>query len=153
MVLRSFRPVNRPTSATVSSCFPPVNRRICSRFSRYANGSDIVSSSFCDELSLLPGIALLLDMVCDGLAAVAIHGFDVSGVCLTPPLWRCCGSAADGTPEIADRWPLPPALAWSVTHDRSQCSTAHACKMSCVVIKCVIWCKYVMICEVERVMG
>ena len=84
-------------------------------------------------------------MVCDGLAAVAIHGFDVAGGCPASPLWSCCGSSADSTGEIADGRALSPALARSMFHG-SQYGTAHACKMSCVVIKCVIWCKCVLIC-------
>ena len=89
-------------------------------------------------------------MVCDGLASVAVHGFDVPGLGSAFPLRSCCGSSADGAAEIADGRPLPPVLARSSFHGRSQYSTAHACKMSCVVIKCVIWCKYVLICELRK---
>ena len=89
-------------------------------------------------------------MVCNGLASVAVHGFDVPGVGDALPLWSCCGSSADGAAEIADGRPLSPVLAWPMFHGRSQYSTAHACKMSCVVIKCVIWCKCVLICELRK---
>ena len=77
-------------------------------------------------------------MISDGLAAVAVHGFDVPGGCPALPLWSCCGSSADGAAEIADGRPLSPVLARSSFHGRSQYSTAHACKMSCVVMICVI---------------
>ena len=77
-------------------------------------------------------------MVCYGLASVAVHGFDVPGVGSAFPLWSCCGSSADGAAEIADGRPLSPVLARSSFHGRSQYSTAHACKMSCVVMICVI---------------
>mgnify|MGYP007079309083 CR=1 FL=1 len=89
-------------------------------------------------------------MVCHGLASVAVHGFDVPRAGAAIPLWSCCGSSADGAAEIADGGRLSPAFARSMFHGRSQYSTAHACKMSCVVIKCVIWCKYVMICELRK---
>ena len=83
-------------------------------------------------------------MVGHGLAAVAIHGFDVAGACPPLSLWRSADGSADGTREVTDLRALPPALARSMVHGRSQYSTAHACKMSCVVIKCVIWCRCVL---------
>ena len=77
-------------------------------------------------------------MVCHGLASVAVHGFDVPGVSSAFPLRSCCGSSADGAAEIADGRTLPPVLARSSFHGRSQYSTAHGCKMSCVLLFCVI---------------